>query len=56
MDIGVQTKNVINDTDPLEGFELLRRVGFTCCDFSLNSYLLNFPKIWIAAGSNKIWP
>lgn len=41
MDIGVQTKNVINDKNPLEGFELLRRTGFTCCDFSLNSYLLN---------------
>lgn len=41
MDIGVQTKNVINDENPMEGFEMLRRAGFTCCDFSLNSYLLN---------------
>lgn len=41
MDIGVQTKNVIYDSNPLEGFELLRRSGFQCCDFSLNSYLLN---------------
>ena len=41
MDIGVQTKNIINDKNPMEGFELLRRAGFTCCDFSLNSYLLN---------------
>ncbi len=41
MEIGVQTKNVINDEYPLEGFELLRRAGFTCCDFSLNTYLLN---------------
>lgn len=41
MDIGVQTKNIINDQNPLEGFELLQQVGFTCCDFSLNSYLLN---------------
>ncbi len=41
MDIGVQTKNVINDKNPLEGFKLLRRTGFTCCDFSLNAYLLN---------------
>lgn len=39
--IGVQTKNIINDENPLEGFELMKRVGFTCCDFSLNSYLLN---------------
>ncbi len=41
MDIGVQTKNVIKDECPREGFELLRRAGFSCCDFSLNSYLLN---------------
>ena len=41
MDIGVQTKNIINDENPLEGFELLQRAGFTCCDFSLNAYLLN---------------
>ena len=42
MDIGVQTKNVVNDINPIEGFELLQRAGFTCCDFSLNSYLLNW--------------
>lgn len=41
MDIGVQTQNVINDNNPLEGFELLRRAGFTCCDFSLDAYLRN---------------
>lgn len=41
MDIGVQTKNVIRDECPLEGFEMLRRAGFSCCDFSLNSYLTN---------------
>lgn len=41
MDIGVQTKNIIKDECPLEGFNLLRRAGFTCCDFSLNAYLLN---------------
>lgn len=39
--IGVQTKNVIDDENPLEGFEMLKRAGFQCCDFSLNSYLLN---------------
>ncbi len=41
MKIGVQTKNVIEDRNPLEGFGLLRQAGFTCCDFSLNAYLLN---------------
>lgn len=39
--IGVQTKNVIDDTHPEEGFELLKRAGFSCADFSLNGYLLN---------------
>ncbi|MCI8418515.1 MAG: sugar phosphate isomerase/epimerase [Lachnospiraceae bacterium] len=39
--IGVQTKNVVNDTHPEEGFALLGRTGFSCADFSLNGYLLN---------------
>lgn len=39
--IGVQTKNVVYDSNPAAGFELLKSVGFSCADFSLNSYLLN---------------
>lgn len=39
--IGVQTKNVINDNHPEEGFAQLKRAGFSCADFSLNGYLLN---------------
>ena len=39
--IGVQTKNVVNDTHPEEGFAQLKRAGFSCADFSLNGYLLN---------------
>ncbi len=39
--IGVQTKNVVKDADPTSGFALLKEVGFTYADFSLNSYLLN---------------
>lgn len=39
--IGVQTDNVINDENPQKGFEMLKRTGFTCCDFSLNGYLKN---------------
>lgn len=39
--IGVQTKNVVNDNCPEEGFAMLKRAGFSCADFSLNSYLLN---------------
>ncbi len=41
MQIGVQTKNVVYDSNPGEGFEMLKRSGFTCADFSLNSYPLN---------------
>ena len=41
LEIGVQTKNVIEDKDPLKGFEKLKKAGFTCCDFSLNAYPLN---------------
>lgn len=39
--IGVQTKNVVNDMHPEEGFAQLKRAGFSCADFSLNGYLLN---------------
>lgn len=39
--IGTQTKNVVYDDNPSEGFSLLKKSGFDCCDFSLNSYLTN---------------
>lgn len=39
--IGVQTKNVIDDNYPEEGFAVLKQAGFSCADFSLNGYLLN---------------
>ena len=39
--IGVQTKNVIKDVNPVDGFSLLKRTGFSCVDFSLNGYLSN---------------
>ena len=41
LEIGVQTKNVIEDENPLKGFGKLREAGFTCCDFNLNAYPLN---------------
>lgn len=41
LEIGVQTQNVIDDEDPKKGFRLLKSAGFSCCDFSLNSYLKN---------------
>lgn len=39
--IGVQSKNIICDDNPREGFRALRDAGFSCTDFSLNSYLIN---------------
>ncbi len=39
--IGMQTKNVVCDRDPEAGFKMLRNAGFSCADFSLNSYLCN---------------
>ena len=41
LQIGVQTKNVVNDECPKEGFGLLKQAGFSCVDFSLNGYLVN---------------
>lgn len=41
LEIGVQTKNVVNDENPAVGFEMLKRAGFSCVDFSLNGYLKN---------------
>ncbi len=41
MEIGVQTRNAVNDRDPLAGFLMLKEAGFSCADFSLNSYLKN---------------
>lgn len=39
--LGVQTKNVVNDDHPEEGFAMLSQAGFSCADFSLNDYLKN---------------
>ena len=41
LQIGVQTKNIVQDADPADGFRLLREIGFSAADFSLNGYLLN---------------
>ena len=41
IEIGVQSKNVVFDNNPAEGFALLKKAGFTCCDFSLNQYQIN---------------
>lgn len=41
LEIGVQTHNVIDDENPLEGFEILKQCGFNTVDFSLNYYLKN---------------
>jgi len=39
--LGVQTKNIIEDKNPSEGFTLIKKAGFDCVDFSLNEYLTN---------------
>lgn len=39
--VGVQSMDIVFDEHPLEGFEMMKRAGFSCCDFSLNSYLTN---------------
>lgn len=41
MQKGVQTKDVVYDLNPGDGFEMLKKTGFSCADFSLNSYLTN---------------
>lgn len=39
--IGVQTQNIVSDDHPEKGFALLKKIGFSCADFSLNGYLKN---------------
>ena len=39
--VGVQTQNIIDDTCPEVGFNLIRDTGFSCVDFSLSHYLKN---------------
>lgn len=41
LQIGMQTRNIVLDENPLEGFSLLKEAGFDCADFSLNGYLPN---------------
>ena len=41
LQLGVQTKNIVDDNDPVTGFGIMKEVGFSCCDFSLNQYLSN---------------
>jgi hypothetical protein len=39
--LGVQTRVVVDDASPTDGFSLIKRAGFDCADFSLNQYLKN---------------
>lgn len=41
LQVGMQTRNIIEDTNPTEGFQILKDAGFSCADFSLNAYLDN---------------
>ncbi len=41
LQIGVQTKNIIDDNNPEKGFLMMKKAGFDSGDFSLNAYLTN---------------
>lgn len=41
LQIGMQTRNIVEDYNPIEGFRVLKEAGFDCADFSLNRYLEN---------------
>lgn len=41
LQIGVQTRNVVYDECPEQGFQQMKAAGFSCADFSLNGYLPN---------------
>ena len=36
LEIGVQSRNVVEDSCPEKGFRMLKDAGFSCTDFSLN--------------------
>lgn len=42
MKIGVQTKNAVEKKEAWDGFAMLKEAGFSCCDFSLDTYLRNY--------------
>lgn len=39
--VGIQNEGIVCDEYPLEGFEMIRRAGFSCCDFDLDPYVAN---------------
>lgn len=41
LETSIQTRHIVYDDNPLEGFEMIKRAGFSCVDFSLNDYLKN---------------
>lgn len=41
LSVGVQSKDIVFDECPSAGYEMMKNAGFSCCDFSLNSYLSN---------------
>lgn len=41
LEIGVQTKECIDNANPAEGFKMLSELGFLAVDFSLNDFLKN---------------
>ena len=55
LELGVQTKEAVQDENSAEGFSLLRQAGFSCADFSLNAYLLNSMTIYGIRWRRKAW-
>lgn len=51
--IGVQSKNIVNDLHPDQGFAMMRQAGFSCADFSLNEYLPN--TLLYQSGKNRFF-
>lgn len=41
LETSVQSRRIVYDENPLEGFTKMKKAGFDCCDFSLNDYLRN---------------
>lgn len=39
--VGVQSRKIVYDENPAEGFLQMHKAGFSCCDFSLNNYQKN---------------
>ena len=51
--VGIQNEEIVCDEYPLEGFEMIRRAGFSCCDFDLDPYVTN--ALRFSSGGNNLF-